>query len=31
MPDAATAPANPAVNLDLTIDLDAIVVPTRPS
>jgi hypothetical protein len=31
MPDAATAPANPAVNLDLTIDLAAIVVPTKPS
>lgn len=31
MPDAATAPARPAVDLDLTIDLDAIQVPARPS
>jgi hypothetical protein len=31
MPDAATAPANPATNVPFPVDLDAITVPTRPS
>ena len=31
MPDAATAPANPATNVPYEIDLDSIVVPTKPS
>ncbi len=31
MPDAATAPAQPAVNMPPTIDLDAITVPAKPS
>ena len=31
MPDAATAPARPATDGPMTIDIDAIVVPTRPA
>lgn len=31
MPDAATAPANPATNVPFSVDLDAITVPSRPS
>ncbi len=31
MPDAATAPANPATNVPPTIDLDAIQVPAKPT
>lgn len=30
MPDAATAPANPATNVPMTVDLTAIVVPSKP-
>jgi hypothetical protein len=29
MPDAATAPARPATNVPFTVDVDAIVLPTR--
>jgi hypothetical protein len=31
MPDAESAPANPAVDLDLSVDVDAIELPTAPS
>lgn len=31
MPDAATAPARPATDGPMTVDVDAIVVPTRPA
>lgn len=31
MPDAATAPANPATNVPYEIDLDAITVPSKPA
>jgi hypothetical protein len=31
MPDAATAPANPATNVPFAVDLDSIVVPSKPS
>jgi hypothetical protein len=31
MPDAATAPANPATNVPYAVDLAAIVVPAKPA
>jgi hypothetical protein len=31
MPDAATAPAQPATNVPFTVDVDAITVPERPA
>jgi hypothetical protein len=30
MPDAATAPAQPATNVPPTVDIDSITVPDRP-
>ena len=31
MPDAATAPAQPATNVPFAVDVDAITVPERPA
>jgi len=31
MPDAETAPVNPATNIVVDIDLDAMVVPAKPA